>query len=75
MPRDPQINIRLPADLKALLQQRAARSKTSVNAEAVAAIEQWIHGGGRTDAEIDIRIQNAEILKRLDRIEEKLYKK
>lgn len=40
--RDPQINIRLPADLKEQLHALAAENKRSVNAEVVAAIEQAI---------------------------------
>lgn len=40
--RDPQVNIRLPADLKEQLHALAAENKRSVNAEVVAAIEQAI---------------------------------
>lgn len=37
--QDPQINFRLPQDLKDQLHEMAARNKRSVNAEMVAAIE------------------------------------
>ena len=40
--RDPQLNIRLPSELKARLQVIAERNKRSVNAEAVAAIEKAV---------------------------------
>ncbi|WNO60891.1 Arc family DNA-binding protein [Rheinheimera sp. MMS21-TC3] len=42
-PRDPQINIRLPEELKEQLHSMAAENKRSVNSEAVAAIEHAVH--------------------------------
>lgn len=48
MSRDPQINVRLPADLKEAVQQMAEDNKRSVNAEIVAvlleAVKKHIHG-------------------------------
>ncbi|OTA15417.1 Rha family transcriptional regulator [Xenorhabdus beddingii] len=38
MSRDPQINIRLPQDLKELVQEMASDNKRSVNAEIIAAL-------------------------------------
>lgn len=40
--RDPQLNIRLPSELKSRLQVIAEYNKRSVNAEAVAAIERAV---------------------------------
>ena len=41
MSRDPQINIRIPQELKDAVQALAEANKRSVNAELVAAIEFW----------------------------------
>lgn len=51
--RDPQLNIRLPGELKTRLQVIAERNKRSVNAEAVAAIERAV-----VDAERAMSIDN-----------------
>ncbi|MBC8947088.1 Arc family DNA-binding protein [Xenorhabdus indica] len=54
--RDPQLNIRLPQELKARLQIAAERNKRSVNAEAVAAIERAV-----IDAERVVTHENGDI--------------
>ncbi|STS58491.1 regulatory protein Mnt [Klebsiella pneumoniae] len=62
--RDPQINVRLPQELKEKLHQLAEKNKRSANAEVIAAIELAIHLDGQVtqDAEgkIEIRLSKEE---------------
>lgn len=41
--RNPQVNLRLPEDLKQHIAVMAERNKRSANAEMVAAIEAWVN--------------------------------
>lgn len=75
--RDPQINIRLPADLKEQLHALAAENKRSVNAEVVAAIEQAIDSHNRfkrkndeayLESGLPISLKTEEVLKEISEI-------
>ncbi|HCI5922685.1 TPA: Arc family DNA-binding protein [Klebsiella pneumoniae] len=62
--RDPQINVRLPQELKDKLHQLAEKNKRSVNTEVIAAIELAIHMNDRvtqgSDGEIEARLSKEE---------------
>lgn len=62
--RDPQINVRLPQELKEKLHQLAEKNKRSVNTEVIAAIELAIHMDGRmtqdSEGNIEIRLSKEE---------------
>ncbi|QWA09517.1 toxin-antitoxin system HicB family antitoxin [Sodalis ligni] len=72
MARDPQINIRLPPDLKTRLQKAAEINRKSVNAYVVEAIEAMVDSYHPYDYEVIVDSQYTEILKRLDRLEKSL---
>lgn len=62
--RDPQINVRLPQELKEKLHLLAERNKRSVNTEVIAAIELAIHMDGKVtqnnDGGIEVRLSQEE---------------
>ncbi len=68
---DPQINIRVPAELKKKLELLAVENSRSLNAEVVTRLEQSLcentstHQTATLDVEMDIK-EIKEILKRLD---------
>ena len=68
---DPQINIRVPAELKKKLELLAVENSRSLNAEVVTRLEQSLSGHTSThqtatlEVEMDIK-EIKEILKRLD---------
>ena len=68
---DPQINIRVPAELKKKLELLAVENSRSLNAEVVTRLEQSLSGNTLThqaatlEVEMDIK-EIKEILKRLD---------
>ncbi|MEQ9912219.1 Arc family DNA-binding protein [Pectobacterium polaris] len=83
--RDPQINVRLPPELKEKLHLLAEKNKRSVNTEAIAAIELAIHMAGRVtqddEGNIEIRLsqdeskileKQIETLKQIKAAEEKI---
>ncbi|WP_445425173.1 Arc family DNA-binding protein [Alishewanella sp. HL-SH06] len=57
--RDPQINIRLPAELKDKIHRLASENKRSVNAEVVAAIEHAVELHSRSEHVKPIKLKNA----------------
>lgn len=70
MSRDPQINIRIPQELKEAVQVLADTNKRSVNAELVAAIEFWTAAKGtRADTFI------ADLTRRIEDLERQVNKK
>ncbi|WP_334644818.1 Arc family DNA-binding protein [Klebsiella aerogenes] len=69
MSRDPQINIRIPQELKDAVQALAEANKRSVNAELVAAIEFWTAAKG-TRAESFI----ADLTRRVEELENQINK-
>lgn len=75
MARDPQINIRLPPDLKVRLHKSAEMNRKSVNAFVVEAIEAMVDGHHPFSNEVLVDSQYTEILKRLERLEEILSSK
>lgn len=77
MKRDPQINIRLPQDLKDDIQNMASDNKRSVNAEVVAALLEAVkHHKSGIDGSGLFRDKTAEevseILERVKYIEQKI---
>ncbi|MBJ9817977.1 Arc family DNA-binding protein [Citrobacter koseri] len=83
--RDPQINVRLPQELKEKLHQLAEKNKRSVNTEVIAAIELALHMDGKltqdSEGNIEIRLskdesklleKQIETLKQIKSTEEKI---
>lgn len=71
---EPQINIRLPQELKDKIIERAASNKRSVNAEVVAALEMVVRNEGQqilvmNPSDSDALKQIVEELKKVEKLE------
>ena len=68
--KHPQVNLRLPEDLKEKVAELAASNGRSANAEMVAAIESWVESRGIPQPKI-----LDDVYRRLQEIENKLKEK
>lgn len=68
--KHPQVNLRLPEDLKEKVAELAASNGRSANAEMVAAIEAWVESRGVPEPKI-----LDDVYRRLQEIEKKLKEK